>query len=192
MKNIKSAILIILVIFTATCFVGCYRFKKIEVEDFIDTVQEIYGEELELKHCIGGYSEATNTTHGADGTSSSSLIYRIYDDEEDARLRFEEYCDEFQESQEENKDAVRIEISHNSGYIIFDDVSQVSSFSIYNSPAYVDEMHEVTDIYYNDARRFGCIYYYDSTIIVINSVEPFDTDIDSTIELLDALSLPHM
>lgn len=66
---------------------------------------------IDLIYYDEGYSEATNTTHGADGTSSSSLIYRIYDDSEDASMLFEEYCNEFLAIQEENEDLVRIEIS---------------------------------------------------------------------------------
>lgn len=193
MKRTRKKYILLILICLVSVVIACSRFKTVKEEEFINLIYKVYGEELEFKQCIGGYKEATDTIHGADGTSDSSLIYRIYDDEEDARVRFEEYCEDFDEINENNPDSVEIVIvSEDRGYIIYDDVIRIESYSEFSDFVNGELQTVCFDTSYS-ARRFGCIYYYDSTIIVINEVETIGTqNIDKAIELLDELGLPHM
>lgn len=183
MKNDKL-LKVILIILTVSVLFGCEKSEgsvvKVSPKKFIDTVYDIYGEELNLTEYDEEYREIANVSNGTRGTTESALIYRIYDDNDDARIAFESYYDEFLEVQAENDEEIIMEKQDDYGYIIYDDVCEESVVL-------------VTCDGDTPSRRYGCIYYYDSTLIVINNLDMlFDEDIDQTVELLDELSLPHI
>lgn len=195
MKNTKLMTLMILTVFIIISLTGCYRFRRITPEEFIDAIDEVYENErkTELRVRNRGYQEAASGHYGDDGLSFSNDIYRIYDNSEDARLRFDEYCEVFIEVQESNPDSVEIVDLDDRGYIIFDDVVQLVGYEEYC--IHEDgQFQSVIDEYFYDVRRFGCIYYYDNIVIVISSIThvSIDANNDHKIELLDALGLPHM
>ena len=204
MKKIKlivSAILIVSVLFGIA---GCKKkFDEVTSEEFLNALEEVVGlgeddikirdfDDPTYRHTFYIRSVALpDILELCHGTPPSILLewysLREYENSVDARNYF---VDRFESAEEEYGSNASVYLEDDYGYIIYL-TDGTEYYSNYGSNAEV-ALAELESRFDEDVMLFGGIYYYESTVIVVERLSDNEEDIEETRDFLDALGLPHM
>lgn len=195
MGNTKLISIIVLIVLMIIGIASCTSYegekkefetyREITPDEFAEAVYNIYGVEVESEYKENsGYHILDCPWIEVQGVRIPNTSYRIYDNSEDARSRFEDYYCRYIVLQEEDPDEVETVFLEDRGYIIYDDYYQSRIVSEIGSDLFVGETY--------DTRVYGCIYYYDSIIIYVDAVGLQDSSAILAIEFLEELGLPYM
>ena len=204
MKKIKLIVSTILIVSVLFGLVGCKKkFDEVTSEEFVNALEEVVGlneEDIKIhdfddpiyRHTYYVHSVALpdilELCHSAPpNLFLEQYCFMEYEISVDARDYFENSFENAEEDYGPNASAY---LEDDYGYIIYL-TDGTEYYSNYGSYAEVT-LAELESRFDEDVMLFGGIYYYESTVIVVERLSDNEEDIEETRDFLDALGLPHM
>ena len=204
MKKIKLIVSTILIVSVLFGLVGCKKkFDEVTSEEFLNALESVIGlseEDIKIhdfddpiyRHTYYVRSVALpDVLELCHGTPPNMYFeqYRLmeYENSVDARDNFE---NRFESAEEKYGPNASVYLEDDYGYIIYltDGTEYYSNYGSYAEVA----LAELESRFDEDVMLFGGIYYYESTVIVVERLSDNEEDIEETRDFLDALGLPHM